>query len=150
MEIKRKAEELRFRLPPLRWLWTYLNAYSLYRRFSRYGTSYMVALGWLFGWVVVIFPLTFMFSGFSVIDTSTGKAVAIVQYQMYPDFSHLGRWLSDWSKAISFSLSIATFQRSRLFDVRGELTYLLTMIESIAVAGQSALMLFAIRRRFKR
>lgn len=150
MEICRSAEETRTRKPILRWLWKHLNAYALYWQFSRYGTSYIVAFIWLLAWVMVLFPTVFMFSGFQFIDATSGKSVETIAYYMQPNFRHPGQWFLDWFKAMNFSLSIATFQRSRLFEPSGNATYFFSAIESVVVAAQSTLVLFAIRRRFKR
>jgi hypothetical protein len=150
MEIRRRTEETRIRKPVLRWLWKHLNAYALYWQFSRYGTSYVVAIVWLLAWVVVLFPTVFMFSGFQFVDTTSGRSAGTIEYQILPDFRHTGQWFLDWLKAINFSVSIATFQKTRLFEPSGNATYLLSAIESVVVAAQSALVLFAIRRRFKR
>ncbi len=150
MEIRRRTAETKVRKPVLKWLWKRLNAYSIYWQFSRYGTSYIVAIIWLLAWVLVFFPIAFVFSGFQSVDTISGKPAEVIAYQVVPGFRHAAQWFFDWLKAINFSLSIATFQRTRLFEPSGDATYLISAIESVVVAAQSALLLFAIRRRFKR
>jgi uncharacterized protein YjbI with pentapeptide repeats len=150
MEIRRRLAEAEGTTAVGRWLSKRFNAYALYWRFSRYGTSYMVALVWLLVWVLLVFPLIFLFSGFDMLSPDTGKLVERISYQMQPDHTQVLHWLSDWFKAASFSLSVSTFQRSRLYEATGRLAMISLPIESVIVAGQSALLLFAIRRRFKR
>jgi len=150
MEIKRRLAESECTTAIGKRLSKHFNAYALYWKVSHYGTSYIVALAWLLFWVLLVFPLVFLFSGFDMLSPDTGKLVERISYQMQPDHTQVLHWLSDWFKAASFSLSVSTFQRSRLYEASGRLAMISLPIESVIVAGQSALLLFAIRRRFKR
>ncbi|MHB8391274.1 MAG: hypothetical protein ACYDBH_17095 [Acidobacteriaceae bacterium] len=150
MEIRRREAELRFRNPILKLLLKYFNMYALYWQFSRYGTSYWVALGWLLFWVIGVFPLVFLFSGFNIMDTGTGKFATAIAYHLRPDFTHMWQAFSNWGKAVDLSLFVATFQRSRLYQPSGQWAICCLPIESVIAAAQSALLLLAIRRRFKR
>jgi hypothetical protein len=150
MEMRRRVAEWKKSPRLLALLRAQFNAYSLYRLLSRYGTSYLRAGIWLLFWICVAFPLAFMFSGFNVIDATTGKPTSSVSYRDHSAPHHTTPWFRDYGRSINLSVSVATFQRSRLFEPDGESTLFLSAVESVIVAGQSALLLFAIRRRFKR
>jgi hypothetical protein len=128
----------------------YLNIFNIYKIFSLYGTSYWVAAGWLACFVFLAFPLAFLLSGFNINQANIGSIGSTIQYEMRFDPGRLGNFVSDYIKAVGFSLSTATLQKSRSYEPSGLLTSFWMSVESIVTAAQSALLFFALRRRFKR
>jgi hypothetical protein len=58
--------------------------------------------------------------------------------------------VDDSTSAFLFTLSFLTFQKERLYEPANKWTQFWVCIAVLFLAGQTALVLFAIRRRFKR
>jgi hypothetical protein len=58
--------------------------------------------------------------------------------------------VDDSTSAFLFTLSLLTFQKERLYEPANRWTQFWMYIATLLLAGQTALVLFAIRRRFKR
>jgi hypothetical protein len=150
MEMRNIVAGRRLRYAPLRWLWRHLGPYKLYRVFSGYGASWSRAFCWLIVWSLLVFPSAFMIAGFQRVDPIGGKSIRVIQYSLTPHLGSIRTWLLDYGEAISFSLSAATFQRVRLYEPFGPWSYFLMIAGSVIFTSQTALLLLALRRRFKR
>jgi hypothetical protein len=150
MEMRRRLAEARFPCTKLRFVAKYCNTHYWYWTFSRYGTSYWVAFAWLAFWIFIAFPPLLLCVGFHAVDVATGKSSIPISYQLRPDFDHVFQWLLDYCKAVSLSVANATLQKARLYEPSGALSSIALSIESVITTAQSALVLLAIRRRFKR
>jgi len=91
-----------------------------------------------------------MVAGCQRVDPIGGKPVRVIHYSLTPHLDSARQWLSDYGEAISFSLSMATFQRVRLYESSGPWSYFLMTAGSVIFASQGALLLLALRRQFKR
>lgn len=98
----------------------------------------------------LIFPSAFMVAGFQRVGPLGDKAERVIRYTLTPKPGSIRRWASDYGEAVSFSLSTATFQRARLYEPLSLWCYLLMVGGSVIFTSQTALLLFALRRRFKR
>jgi hypothetical protein len=150
MELRSTIAERRYPDAPRRWLWRYFGPYRIYRIFSGYGASWSRAFCWLLVWLCLIFPLTFMSVGFQRVEPIGGKPVRVIQHTLTPNLGHIRQWISDYREAVAFTLSAATFQRVRLYEPLGPSSYFLMIGGSVIFTSQTALLLFALRRRFKR
>jgi len=156
----------------------YGSSFGLYLVLSRYGSSYWQALGMLLV-MVALFAGGFMGLGFrqtregveappaslAALPAGAGATAAVpavdatpvprvVAYRFVapwsPEAATAGELAADYRRSVSFVLSIATFQRDRFYEptsVGGQLWLYLAVV---AITSQIALILFAIRRRFKR
>ncbi|HWU52666.1 MAG TPA: hypothetical protein VN153_07595 [Tahibacter sp.] len=124
-----------------------LNGYRLYRFLSKYGTSYHRAASVL---VVLLlgFSVLFLFNGYKIRD---GGAVNydIAACERCQRVS-LADVASDYSGSLAMTLSIATLQKERHADPSGATGSILSTAVLVVVSAQLALLLFAIRRRFRR
>jgi len=121
-----------------------LNGYAIYHALSRYGTSYGQALAVLM-LIVVLFAGAFLFTGFRA-----GTHTIAYDLAFAPPFADAADVLRDAGDALLFTLSIAAFNRERFYEPLGWQTRALTYLAAIMLASQAALVLLAIRRRFKR
>lgn len=131
----------------------YLNGYGAYWLSSRYGTSYTQAITVLI-LLILIFSFLFLFSGIKTSKEVNTDNPQIIEYNFLPDSNHISasplKFLSDYKETLSYSLSIITFQKERFYEpLDWEARYLLYLAVFILTA-QSALVLLAIRRQFKR
>ena len=129
----------------------WLNAYGLYRLLSVYGTSYWWAIGVL-GLLVLLFGLVFMWSGFWVVEGDGSRRIIMYVLSCEPARWAVGSasWFRDLAEAVVFSISPLTLQRGRFYEPNGLLTRFLYSVATLFLAAQLALVLLAIRRRFKR
>ncbi len=134
----------------LKWLWRHLGPYRLYDVFSGYGANWSKAFLWLLVWSLLVFPSLFMLTGFQQMEPVGGRAMRLIQYSLTPDLHKAPQWFKDYCHAISFSLSTATFQRARLYEPAGPWSHFLMSAASVIFTSQAALLLLALRRRFKR
>lgn len=147
-ELKRHRAALRM----LRWLREWVNPYALYLMLSRYGTSYVRALAVLIGFVG-LFAVGFLYAGFQPTATR-GSATEIIEYDLHPDAEHksaaLDQIRADFMAAFVYSLSVGTLQRERYYQPLDSSGRSLVILGTVILPAQGTLVLFALRRRFKR
>jgi len=152
MEMRRKRKGLRAKRGWKRVIREWLNSYSVYRILNNYGTSYWQGVLVLVG-MILIFSLAFLFSGFEPTKEYLEDSYRVINYDLTLDSSRwtpLTQSLSDYWKAILFTLSIMTFQRERFFEPVGDLSRLWLFISVFGLTTQLAMVVLAVRRRFKR
>jgi hypothetical protein len=152
MEIRRKRKGAKTTNPWLRHLKEWCNAYNIYRISSNYGTSSKQALMILFS-LILLFSLMFLYTGIQPSKEYVSSEAQMIEYDVLSDSNHKSvsfrRWLSDYEAAVSLSLSIITFQKDRYYEpIEGTRLWLYAAV--IVLSSQTALVLLAIRRRFKR
>jgi uncharacterized protein YjbI with pentapeptide repeats len=142
----------------LRVVCEWLNGYAAYRLLSKYGTSYWRGLLVLFVWIA-LFSGAFLYTGFAPskenfeISRARGGAdpIRVIEYNIRPDATHhpvsFGQWMSDYGKSVLLTLSILTFQKERFYEPANELSQLVLYSAVLVLPAQTALILFAIRRR---
>jgi uncharacterized protein YjbI with pentapeptide repeats len=152
-----KAAKAKSRGMKLLWRWwgtirERTNGYSIYKFLSNYGTSY------LHGFLVLLVGLV-LFSG---IFLCTGLKPSKEHKDSLHDINYelclhtacqrasWQRKVSDSGRTIVFTLSLLTLQKERLYEPANVWTQFWICIAVPILAGQTALVLFAIRRRFKR
>lgn len=124
------------------------NSFWIYRILSVYGTSYHRAVGVLCG-LLLLFSVLFLFNGLQV-----KKSGHIVNYDIcwcLP--ASKDEWLAlakDSLASIGMTLSIATLQKERPVEPEGTTGSLLASALLLTASAQAALLLFALRRRFRR
>ena len=125
----------------------HLNAYGLYRALSGYGADYLRAARVLI-MLLAIFSGAFMLTG---IHQRNGGSF---EYDLVFSDEHppvtLGVVATDATRAFALTLSIVTLQKDRLFDPQGLAGTFLTSLLLLLAPAQAALLLFALRRRFRR
>lgn len=152
MEMRRKKKGTEQRSA----LWSkvrkWVNSYGLYRVSSNYGTSYVQATILLICFIL-LFSLAFLYSGFRTVnaDNSQGQ---LIEYDLRSDGRHrsttLRQWASDYGSAISLSLSIITFQKDRFYEPMEGWSRFWLYLAVFVLTAQAAMILLAVRRRFKR
>jgi len=152
MEVRRLLEGSSYRNRFFRTLRNTFNAISIYRVLSCYGSSYWQAISVFIGFFI-LFSTALLFFGLNV--TAEGKEMGLTPIEYSVDTSVLNearakQLLHDWLTASHHCLLVATFQRERLYSPSGIGGYLFQLLASLVLPGQAALMLLAIRRRFKR
>jgi Pentapeptide repeats (9 copies) len=150
MEMRSVIAERRYRNAFRKWIWRHFGPYRLYRVFSGYGASWGRAFCWLLVWILLVFPAAFMVAGFQQVDPIGSKPTRVIRYTLAPSLANTRQWIADYGKAVSFGLSAATFQRVRLYEPLGPWSYFLMIVGSVIFTSQTALLLLALRRRFKR
>lgn len=140
-----EMESLRLRQP-----WT-LNGYAIYWILSRYGTSYRHALVVLL-LIVAGLAAAFLFTGLRPASGEEDAREAI-EYDLADTFDVVPsreQLLADFGEAVLFVVGVASFSRERVYEPLGWQSRALVPFTVIALTSQTALLLFAIRRRFKR
>lgn len=132
----------------------WLNAYAVYKILSNYGTSYWQAFVMLILFVL-LFSAAFLFSGFRPATSSPSDSTYFIEYELLsPGPEHqpvpVKQIGSDYGEAILFTLSILTFQRQRFYEPISPWSKLWLFMAVFVLTSQTALVLLAIRRRFKR
>ncbi len=150
MEIRRKrlvAGKMRF-LEKRR----ELIGYNIYRSLSNYGTSYWRALAVLL-LLFLAFSGVFMYTGVSRVNMEKSGYETAVNYDLFPlsDLHPVGwkQFGKDIKETMSYSLSILPFQRVQQYQPFGVLTSTVKAISVLLIYAQTALLLLAIRRRFR-
>lgn len=125
-----------------------LNSFGLYRVLSVYGTSYHRATVVLCG-LLLLFAALFLFNGIQVKESKR-----VVDYELcwclpssqleWAAFAH------DYGASVGMTLSIATLQKERPLEPLGTGGSLLASALLLTASAQAALLLFALRRRFRR
>ncbi|MFN8523318.1 MAG: pentapeptide repeat-containing protein [Chloroflexota bacterium] len=134
MECRRKA--LGASWPPFtKWLRRrLLNSYIIYRTLSNYGSSWPRALFWLLLAIVGFAGGVWLTGGLT--DLRPGATSGTV--------------VTDYESALLYIASIAAFQRDRFYEPTTTAGRWIASGAAFAILGQFALVLFALRRRFKR
>jgi hypothetical protein len=131
----------------------WLNGFALYRVLSAYGTSYWQALLVLVC-MIFLFSTVFLFSGLSSVQPPVLADRSFIKYDLRAKQGDTQATLSDvagdYARTIAHTLSLLTFQRERQYRASGPLSQAFEAMASIFLAGQSALLLLAIRRKFRR
>ncbi|RMD65687.1 hypothetical protein D6817_05595, partial [Candidatus Pacearchaeota archaeon] len=130
-----------------------LNGFEIYKVASRYGTSYWQALLVLLG-LILFFSGIFMLSG---LRPREGYGLPSINYELCFDWKCLAPSWNEWrdrlenyGRAFVHTLSILTFQRERPYIPANTWTLFWVSVAVPLLVGQAALVLLAIRRRFKR
>ncbi|MCE5271312.1 hypothetical protein LLH00_08500, partial [bacterium] len=139
MECRRKQKGEKVKSPFWRKLREWCNEYNLYRILNNYGTSYWQAF-WVLLCMFLAFSGIFLMSGFEVVGEKP------VNYNWGWG---LPSWV-DFKEALRFTLSILPFQRSMRYEPYGLLTEIWKVAAVLVFSSQFALLLLAVRRRFKR
>lgn len=127
----------------------FVSATGFYRLLSRYGSSYWRAALVLFC-VLTLVAVGFMFTGLR--PASAQSDLRALRYEFVPClcFPSLGDLTRDFGTSVSHALNILTFQRDRAYEPSSLISQIWQAFSSILLTGQSALVLLAIRRRFRR
>lgn len=128
-----------------------LNGYAIYWLLSRYGTSYRHALVVLL-LIVAGFAAAFLFTGLRP-ASGTDDAREVIAYDFVRTLDVVSPredLLADFGEAVLFVVGVASFSRERVYEPLGWQSRALVPFTVIATTSQIALLLFAIRRRFKR
>ncbi len=140
MEMKRLDPKVSF---PQRFVTT------LYRWASHYGSSYTRALCAL-GLMFVVFSAIFLFTGFKEVNLESTP----IEYNLFQDSVYrpapVGKIAQDYGKALVQTLSIVTFQRTRYYEPVGAWSQFWVNVATLFMTTQMALIILALRRRFKR
>ena len=125
------------------------NCHAWYSYLSYYGTSYWRAFIAL-GIMLLLSAGAFMFFGFGHAAHMPGVLDTIINYDIsLRDPASFFKLFKDCLSAIGFSFSILTLQRTPYYEAIGPWSNFLTGLARIAFYSQAALLLLAIRRRFK-
>jgi hypothetical protein len=150
-----KAAKADSRGMKLLWRWwgtirEWTNGYSIYKLLSNYGTSYLQGL-LVLGVLLVLFSGIFLWSGLK--PSKEHRDLLDINYEpcLHTACQRVS-WqkVCDSGKTLVFTLSLLTFQKDRLYEPANVWTQFWICIAVPLLAGQTALVLFAIRRRFKR
>jgi hypothetical protein len=130
--------------------WT--NVYSIYKLSSNYGTSYLQGL-LVLGVLLALFSGIFLFTGLEPGKEHVGSLPAINYELCLHTACQRASWqqkVNDFVRVYLFTLSLLTFKQEKLYEPANEWTQLWVYIAVTFLAGQTALVLYTIRRRFKR
>ena len=155
-----KAAEAKWLGMKLLWrCWGAINGYSIYKFLSNYGTSYLRGFVVLLVWLV-LFSGIFLYTGLKLskehkdsLKEHKEDSLHDINYEpcLHTACQHVSwRKVSDSGRTFVFTLSLLTFQKERLYEPANAWTQFWICIAVPLLAGQTALVLFAIRRRFKR
>ena len=146
---KKKGDKWRYKPPVFRWVKKWFNTHGLYRLSSTYGTNYWQATLVLAS-LIILFSLSFLYAGFE----TERQPSRLIQYNIVPNRSgetvSATQWAKDFVEAVSFSLSIITFQQERFYKPIGLASTLLLYGAVIMLTAQLAMVVLAVRRTFKR
>jgi uncharacterized protein YjbI with pentapeptide repeats len=155
------AKRLYANVGSARWLGENVSLTSFYRLLSNHGSSYGRALGVLAGFIL-LFAFLLPAFGLRMPSDSKVQAVcpwadprspesAIISWRCAFEHPQGGRQLiHTFDAGLWDALEVAAFQKSRTVEPANAGARRLEVIESIVVPGQLALLLLAIRRRFRR
>ncbi|MDX2219371.1 MAG: hypothetical protein SF172_10140 [Burkholderiales bacterium] len=132
----------------LAFLGSILGGHGLYKFSSDYGTSYTKAAKVLIGLLATL-PLAFMLVGFE--DSQTAKRTEYsIRVAADPFVASRREIIEDYLDSLAMTLAIVTLQKDRHAQPVGATGSALASIAIVLVAGQTALLVFALRRRFRR
>lgn len=131
----------------------YVNGYGVYWLSSRYGTSYVQAFIVLL-FVLGSFSFLFLFSGLKATATNTLDQNRVIEYNVFRGNSDvetsLKKFAGDWGESVLYTLEVVTLQKEKYYEPTSWQSRVLVYPTLGLSAAQLALLLFAIRRRFKR
>jgi uncharacterized protein YjbI with pentapeptide repeats len=131
----------------------YFNGYGVYLLSSRYGTSYAQAILVLV-LMLLGFSWVFLFTGFQFGKEYRGGNDWFFEYDWCYEckFSPDALWklLSAYREALMYSFSLITFQRGEYYEPSSWQTRFWVYVAMLFLLSQAAMVLLAIRRRFKR
>jgi len=140
MEMKRRDSKISF---PQRLVTTF------YQWASYYGSSYLHATCVLL-LMALLFSGVFLLAGFKEAKPGTEP----IEYNLLEDSVYLPappeRIVQDFGRALVHTLSIATFQRTRFYEPVGVWSEFWVTVATLFMTTQMALIILALRRRFKR
>jgi hypothetical protein len=159
MRRKKKGKQAGDEAAKAKWLgmkllwrcWGVINGYSIYKFLSNYGTSYLQGfLVLLVG--LILFSGIFLYTGLKPSKEYVGRLLPINYELCLYTTCQRASWqkVDDSASAFLFTLSLLTFQKERLYEPANKWTQFWMYFAVLFMAGQTALVLFAIRRRFKR
>jgi uncharacterized protein YjbI with pentapeptide repeats len=146
MEMRRKTIEVKAKNEKWRKYSRKINTYRLYRFLSNYGTSYCQA-ALVFAGLFLFCSWVFLFTGLVPTKIIAGSPIL---YSFAPNLRIWAQWIGDYLNSMMFTFSIVTFQRERSYEPMGAWSQVWTGVTSLLLTSQAALVLLAIRRRFKR
>jgi uncharacterized protein YjbI with pentapeptide repeats len=154
MEVLRKKRGAGAKWRLSGWVRRCCNGYAIYGFLSHYGTSYWVALRGLI-LMLVCFSTIFFFYGFQRSGTgeprSRGEIIAYdLNFDLTANHASFHQWARDYGRSLAFAASVLTLQRQAFYRPVGGMSEACSSIATILLPAQLALMLLAIRRRFKR
>jgi uncharacterized protein YjbI with pentapeptide repeats len=141
-----------------RWLAQHLSALYLYRLLSVYGSSYTRAF-WVLVSLVLLFALLFPAAGLRMAGPSAYKpalaaaSAASTKISWRGALAHPDRGAQLWGtfkSGLAAAFEVATFQRDHTVEPVSGPGRALATAEVIVVPAQVALLLLALRRRFRR
>jgi hypothetical protein len=116
-----------------------------YRLASNYGTSYRRAIAVL-GGLIPMLALLLMLAGIEPVRG--GRAI---NYDLIGGrTASIEEWAGDVASSLTFALEVATLQRDRSFRAGSLSASVVISLAPILIAGQAALVLLAMRSRFRR
>lgn len=140
MEIRRKKKG------KLKWL----NGYAVYRILSSYGTSYWQGFAVLL-LMILFFSGIFLYTGFRPNKGALDNQLRVIEYDLWFHSNHQTvSFSADYVEAILFTLSIIPVQRERYYEPVGAWSQFWSFVAVLVLTSQAALVLLAIRRRFRR
>ena len=120
-----------------RWVGEPVSVVGIYRLVSLYGTSYRRALVVL-GLLLLAFGVLFSVIGIAPVETGVEARCGV---------ENAFKCLSD---GLFHAVEVATLQRDSVYKPVSRSGFMVEILEQVFVAGQAALFLFALRRRFRR
>jgi hypothetical protein len=117
----------------------------LYKILSGFGTSYRQAALWLLVFLVLA-SIAFMFNG---LEPAIGQAEPAIKYNCAFDILNKN-FLSNFGHAFAHVLALVTFQKDKIYVAIGSTGSAVASATLMVVSAQLAILLFAIRRRFRR
>lgn len=156
MEIRRKRHKHQSSLKITNKIWRWFrggfNATGFYWLSSRYGTSYTQGISVLLILTLFIIPVFFLLAGFQT--TKEIEPKKNIDFTLIPtsstELASMSEFVSGYLDAVSYTLSIITFQKDRFFEPIDWLSQIVLYLAMFLLTTQSALTLLAIRRQFKR
>lgn len=152
MEAVRRLKRVQSRNRLAKLMRPMLCAEWAYLILSRYGTSYLRAAGVLVA-MLLLATATFMMLGLQRIDCVSAPCPSLRYELISPEkmtAESLGNLGSDAVRVAAYVVSVATLQKEVEFRPNSVPGRLLQAILPIALLGQTALLLLALRRRFRR
>lgn len=126
----------------------YLNTYWLYKILSGYGANYKRA-ALVLAFLLLLFSALFLFNGIKFKDGSSFNYDVMVS-ETHPSPPSLSIFLEDFKTSFAMTLSIVTLQKDKPMEPSGVGGTLLASFLLLLVPAQAALLLFALRRKFRR